>query len=443
MREILFLAHRIPWPADRGDKIRSHHILKRLCEMAPVHVGTFADDERDLGFVSEMDDILASIHVELRRKPQWQAGGEAILTGQPVSVCSFGSGTMQDWVDGLLASGRISHIFCFSGQMAQYVPLSFGGRFIMDFVDVDSAKFESYASEGNPLMRWVNAREGRLLAEFEKRIANRADASLLVSEAEAGLFRSRSGAANISALGNGIDTVFYDPAAKFKKLHPVFPDPLIVFTGQMDYRPNIEAVTDFAMNAMPIIRAIHPETSFAIVGRNPTSAVSELSTLPGVQVTGAVDDVRTWLAGADVVVAPLRIARGIQNKVLEAMAMAKPVVVSTAAAEGIAATDGEHYFVETNVAAEAERVVALLADSGRALAKGKAARAHVLAHYGWDKQLDPLNVIMQFNPSPFASSEDERPIQQAQQMGVSSSSRGKEVYPDQVEGLDTNVFGNP
>ena len=396
MREILFLAHRIPWPADRGDKIRSHHILKRLCEMAPVHVGAFADDERDMGFVGEMDAILASSHVELRNKSQWQAGIEALLTGQSVSVCSFGSGSMQDWVDGLLASGRISHIFCFSGQMAQYVPTSFGGRFIMDFVDVDSAKFESYAGEGNPLMRWVNAREGRLLADFEKRTAHRADASLLVSDAEADLFRLRSGATNVVALGNGIDTVFYDPAANFKKLHPAYPDPLIVFTGQMDYRPNIEAVTDFAINAMPAIRAAHPETSFAIVGRNPTSAVSDLSALPGVQVTGAVDDVRTWLAGADVVVAPLRIARGIQNKVLEAMAMAKPVVASTAAAEGIAATNGAHYFVQADVTAEAARVIALLNDATASRKIGEAARAHVIEHYGWAGQLAPLDRLMQY-----------------------------------------------
>ena len=396
MREILFLAHRIPWPADRGDKIRSHHILKRLCEMAPVHVGTFADDERDLGFVGEMDDILASSHVELRNKPQWQAGFEAVLTGQPVSVCSFGSGSMQKYIDALLASGRISHIFCFSGQMAQYIPASFDGRFVMDFVDVDSAKFESYADEGNPVMRWVNAREGRLLADFEKQVANRADASLLVSDAEADLFRTRSGAANVASLGNGIDTVFYDPAAQFKKLHPFFPDPLIVFTGQMDYRPNIEAVTDFAINAMPIIRAAHPETSFAIVGRNPTPAVSELSMLPGVQVTGAVDDVRTWLSGADVVVAPLRIARGIQNKVLEAMAMAKPVVASAAAAEGIVATNGTHYFVEPDVAAEAARVIWLLSDATASRKIGEAARAHVIEHYGWAGQLAPLDDLMQY-----------------------------------------------
>lgn len=395
MREILFLAHRIPWPADRGDKIRSHNILKRLAEMAPVHVGTFADDERDMGFVAEMDGGVASSHVELRSKPQWQAGIEALLTRQPVSVASFGSGKMQDWVDGLIASGRISHIFVFSGQMAQYVPGNYTGRFIMDFVDVDSAKFESYAGEGNVLMRWVNAREGRLLSAFERDIADRANASLLVSEAEADLFRARTGAANVAALGNGIDTVFYDPVAGFKTLHPPFPDPLIVFTGQMDYRPNIEAVSDFATRAMPIIRGAFPETTFAIVGRNPTQAVSDLSALPGVQVTGAVDDVRSWLAGADVVVAPLRIARGIQNKVLEAMAMAKPVVASTAAAEGITAENGTHFFVEPDVEAEAARVCALLAKPETALKIGKAARAHVAAHYGWAGQLAPLDALMQ------------------------------------------------
>ena len=399
MREILFLAHRIPWPADRGDKIRSHHILRRLCEMAPVHVATFADDARDMGFVGEMDAVVASRHVEIRNKPQWQAGVEALLTHQPVSVCSFGSGSMQDWVDGLLASGRISHIFCFSGQMAQYVPTSFDGRFIMDFVDVDSAKFESYSGEGNPLMRWINAREARLLNGFEGDVARRADASLLVSKAEADLFRARSGATNVSALGNGIDTVFYDPAANFKKLHPAYPDPLIVFTGQMDYRPNIEAVTDFATNAMPAIRAAHPETSFAIVGRNPTSAVSDLSALPGVQVTGAVDDVRTWLAGADIVVAPLRIARGIQNKVLEAMAMAKPVVASTAAAEGIDANNGTHYCAEPDVASEAARVIALLGDAVESRKIGEAARAHVIEHYNWSRQLVPLDGLMRYQPA--------------------------------------------
>jgi polysaccharide biosynthesis protein PslH len=394
VNEILFLAHRVPWPPDRGDKIRSHHIFNRLKSMAPVHVGAFADDARDMEFAEAERAGLASLHVELRDKPQWFAGVEALARGTAVSLTSFGSRAMQDYVDATLASGKISHIFVFSGQMAQYVPADFSGRLVMDFVDVDSAKFESYAEDGGGFMRWVHEREGKKLAEFEARVAKRADASLFVSEAEAKLFRKRSGAKNVKALGNGIDTVFYDPAAKFKKLHPVYADPLIVFTGQMDYRPNIEAVADFAHNAMPAIRTAHAETSFAIVGRNPTEAVSALSALPGVQVTGAVDDVRTWLAAADVVVAPLRIARGIQNKVLEAMAMARPVVASTAAAEGIDANAGEHFLVAKSVEEEAEMVSALLTDTKERLRLGKAARAHVVAEYGWDKQLAALDRIM-------------------------------------------------
>ena len=405
MREILFLAHRIPWPADRGDKIRSHHILKRLAQMGRVHVGTFADDARDIGFLGELQQLAASAHVEIRTKPQWLAGVEALASGAPVSVKSFASASMAKWVAQTIEARGITDIFVFSGQMAQYVPEDFSGRFIMDFVDVDSAKFESYAGEGNMLMRWVNAREGRKLAAFEAEIAGRADASLFVSEAEAALFRERSGADNVAALSNGIDTVFYDPAAKFKILHPPFPDPLIIFTGQMDYRPNIEAVSDFATRAMPIIRARFPEATFAIVGRNPTQAVSDLSALPGVQVTGAVDDVRTWLGAADVVVAPLRIARGIQNKVLEAMAMAKPVVASPAAAEGIDAKSGTHFYVEADVRAEAERVCALLADTAKALAIGQAARAHVMQHYGWEAQLAPLDALMGFEARAAEASE--------------------------------------
>jgi sugar transferase (PEP-CTERM/EpsH1 system associated) len=394
MEEILFLAHRVPWPPDRGDKIRSHHILNYLAQMAPVHVGAFADNDHDMGFGAAMGASLVSSHVEIRNKPTWLAGLEALAKGRPVSVASFASQSMAAWVRALLESRPISHIFCFSGQMAQYVPADFEGRFLMDFVDVDSAKFESYADTGNPFMQWVNAREGRLLSAFERDVAMRADLSLFVSDAEAELFRTRSGVTEARALGNGIDTVFYDPEAAFRSLHPHFADPLIVFTGQMDYRPNVEAVTIFATEAMPIIRATNPEVTFAIVGRNPSAAVSDLSALPGVQVTGAVDDVRTWLAAADVVVAPLRTARGIQNKVLEAMAMAKPIVASPAAAEGIYAEAGVHFYVEDGAHTEAERVCALLADTAAMQRVGRAARAHVIAHYGWDQELAPLRRMM-------------------------------------------------
>jgi polysaccharide biosynthesis protein PslH len=389
MGEILFLAHRIPWPADRGDKIRSYNILRHLAEMAPVHVGAFADDDRDMGFVAEMAPLFASVHVELRSKPQWKAGIEALQKGTPISVTSFASDSMQAYVDSQIATGRISHIFVFSGQMGQFVPKDFDGRFVMDFVDVDSSKFASYATSGNPAMRWINAREAKKLSAYEQAIAQRADASLLVSEAEAAIFRAGGtlGPDRVRALGNGIDTIFYNPAADFVLPARVMHGPLIAFTGQMDYRPNIEAVSQFAKGPFAQIRARDDKASFAIVGRNPTPAVSTLRNLPGVLVTGPVDDVRSWLAAADVVVAPLCIARGIQNKVLEAMAMAKPVVVSAAAAEGIDARDGDHFIIADDETSQANAVSRLLADKTAAKQLGRAARSHVLKHYGWAKQL--------------------------------------------------------
>ncbi len=401
MAEILFLAHRIPWPADRGDKIRSHNILRRLAEFAPVNVGAFADDDRDMGFVHEMAPLFNEIHVEIRAKSNLRAGVEALASGLPVSVCSFHSTMMQHWVNDCIASGRISHIFVFSGQMAQYIPDDFRGRVIMDFGDVDSAKFESYARDGNVAMRWVNAREGQMLSAFEHAVAKRVDAGLFVSEAEASLFRQRSGlgADRILPLGNGIDTIFYDPDAAIPAPKRNVPGKMVVFTGQMDYRPNIEAVCDFALNALPKIRSADAMAHFVIVGRNPAPAVLALRKIPGVIVTGAVDDVRSWLSAAEVVVAPLRIARGIQNKVLEAMAMAKAVVVSPAAAEGIDALDGKHFIVAPDVVSEAGKVISLLGNENARTTLGIAARKHVVAHYSWRQQLAGLDGLMGFDPA--------------------------------------------
>lgn len=402
MGDILFLSHRIPWPPDRGDKIRSHHILKRLCQMAPVHIGTFADDDRDVGFTAELKNICASVHVERRSKPQWKSGIEALVTNKAVSVSSFTSPSMQAYVDDVLAKHNISHIFAFSGQLAQFVPIDFAGRFVMDFVDVDSAKFESYGNEGNLPMRWINAREGRMLADFEHEVACRADMNSFVSPAEAALFQERSslGADKVQSLGNGIDLDFFNPKADFAKLTsdelPIENGaPYLIFTGQMDYRPNVEAVSYFVEKILPRVRVINTDAHFTIVGRNPTKDVLALADHPAVTVTGSVDDVRGWINAADIVVAPLQIARGIQNKVLEAMAMQKAVVASAAAATGIAADHGKHFFVADSAKDEAAYINDLLANIPLRKKIGKAARAHVVKHYSWAQQLRPLDDMMQ------------------------------------------------
>jgi sugar transferase (PEP-CTERM/EpsH1 system associated) len=394
--DILFLCHRIPFPPDRGDKIRSYHLLKRLAEVAPVHVGCFADDDRDRGFADEMAQVSASQCVLLRDRSRVVAGLTGLAKRQSLLVSLFDHPDLHRWVAQTLSERPIRAVVAYSAQMAHFVPvLSAGVRFLMDFVDFDSAKYAAYGAQGTGPMGWINRREGRVLLDFERATAVRADISSFVSDAEAALFRDACGLGSdrVVAIENGVALDYFDPAASFPAIEQR-EGPLLVFTGQMDYRPNVEAVESFARQTLPAIRAVHPDARFAIVGRNPAKAVAALADLPGVIVTGGVPDVRGWLAAADVVVAPLRIARGIQNKVLEAMAMARPVVASPQAAEGIDATDEAHLLVAANPAEEAAKIIALLADPAKAARLGMAARARMEARYRWSATLGKLPQLL-------------------------------------------------
>ncbi|WP_293703396.1 MULTISPECIES: TIGR03087 family PEP-CTERM/XrtA system glycosyltransferase [unclassified Sphingopyxis] len=397
MPQILFLVHRAPWPPDRGDRIRSWHVFEALAKLAPVHVAALADNEQDAAIAREkMAPLCKSLAIEVRNVSRPVALAQAVLRGEPVSNRLFKNAALARHVDTLVRGGPITHIVGFSGQMAQYLPTDFGGPVLMDFVDVDSAKFATYAEQDQrqPL-HWVHQREARVLGAYEAAVARSVDASLLVSDAEAALFRARSGLGSdkVRAVENGIDTDRFDPALTFDKVDGG-EGPLAVFTGQMDYRPNIDAVRWFAADILPLIRQQHPAARFAIVGRAPTEEVRALAKLPGVIVTGKVPDVRPWLAAADAVVAPLLLARGVQNKLLEAMAMARPVVASAAAATGIDATPGDHLLVADGTAAMADAVGALFDDRAAAAAMGQAARARMIARYGWDARLAPLGELL-------------------------------------------------
>jgi len=397
MAEILFLVHRAPWPPDRGDRIRSWHMFEALAKLAPVHVAALADNAEDAAVAREkMAPLCKSLTIEVRKASRPIALAQALLRGEPVSNRLFRSAALARHVDNLVGQGNITHIVAFSGQMAQYIPAVFDGAVLMDFVDVDSAKFATYAEhdKSQPL-NWVHKRESVKLGAFEAEVAGKVDASLFVSEAEAALFRTQSGldADKVRAIENGIDTERFDPASQFGAVG-TGEGPLAVFTGQMDYRPNIDAVRWFANDILPLIRQRHPQARFAIVGRAPTDEVRALAALPGVTVTGEVPDVRPWLAAADAVVAPLLLARGVQNKLLEAMAMARPVVASAAAAEGIDAAPGEHLLVADGAKAMADAVCALFDDRAAATAMGQAARAQMIARYGWDARLAPLGDLL-------------------------------------------------
>lgn len=402
MGEILFLAHRIPFPPDRGDKIRSHHVLRRLAELAPVHVATFADDEGDLAQEAELAALVRSYRLVERPRNLVAAGLRALRGGRPVSLDAFRHRSLQRYVSRVLDGRPVDTIYMFSGQMGQYIPADFAGRVIADFVDVDSAKFEAYAAKRRGPASMIHAREARLLRAEEARISARASASVLISENEAALFRARlpddvRRQARIEVIGNGLDATYFDPARVSPEQRALdCGGPRLIFTGQMDYAPNEEAALRVIDRILPGIRRQLPEATFHVVGRNPSGRLTRRGSEGGVHVWGRVDDIRPWLKAADLAIVPLDIARGVQNKVLEAMAMGLPTVLTSGAANGIAATDGVHFRVADSDEALVRESVALASDPAASRAMGDAARRWIVENASWKAALAKLAPLAGF-----------------------------------------------
>lgn len=398
MRDLLFLAHRIPFPPDKGDKIRSWNILSYLARHYRIHLGCFADDPEDLAHVAAMRKLCADVSVVALSRPLALARSLPSLLGDaPMSVRYFDDARMRAWVKGKLQLPDLAGVFVYSSAMAHYVDGSVfpAGRAVVDFVDVDSDKWRQYAERKGWPMRAIYAREARTLAAFERAAATNAAVALFVSEGEAALFRARAPdvAARVRTIENGVDHAFFDPAIRHPDPYPEDVRP-IVFTGRMDYWANIDSVTWFARDILPRVRGRAPSAGFWIVGSHPAKEVRALGVLPGVVVTGRVPDVRPYLAHAAVVVAPLRVARGVPNKVLEAMAMAKLVVATGLAVSGIRAEPGTDVVVAEGSEAFADAVVRALGD-GVAAPIGARARARILADYDWNKNLAALHSIIE------------------------------------------------
>lgn len=390
MARILFLAHRYPYPPNKGDKIRAFHIAEHLLRSHEVAFGftvTPGDAKPELGWASEFADVCAADVSMARRVFQT---GLAFAGGGPLSVAAFRHPGLQHWVAAKVGDFKPDAIYVFSSAMAQYVPA--GAPMILDFVDVDSEKWRQYGEMQAPSRRWFYRMEAKRLLAFDRAQAARATASIFVSEDEKRIFDrlSPETKARHIAIANGVDVVFFDPAkvAPRPKLAPT-----IAFVGMMDYWPNIDAATWFAKEILPLVRARRADAHFQIVGARPVAAVSALASLAGVEVTGMVDDVRPYLAAADVVVAPLRIARGIQNKVLEGMAMARPVVATPGALEGINAVAGRDVLTGSDAQALADGVVAVL-DGHAPAGLGRAARAFVLKNFEWSANLRTLDALI-------------------------------------------------
>ncbi len=391
MRDLLFLAHRVPYPPDKGDKIRAWNMFRHLAQTHRMHLGCFIDDPADQEHLETLRAMCADFACfPLNPRRARLLALLRLRPGQPLSLSYFHDPRLQRWVDAKLADTAIERVFVYSSAVAAYAMGATKARRVLDFVDVDSTKWTTYAAQARMPMRAVWAREGRTLLAFERRAAAAYDYSLFVSEPEWQHFLSLApeAAGRTGWVSNGVDLAYFSPDHTFPPpFAPCGTD--LVFTARMDYRPNIDAATWFARSVLPELRALRPEARFWIVGAAPTPEVLQLATLPGVQVTGRVPDTRPYIAFADVVVAPLRIARGIQNKVLEAMAMGRPVVATPEAFVGVQATPGQDILLASGVGDTVQNIIDVL--DGRGATIGAAGRIAVAAAHQWAVTLRPID----------------------------------------------------
>ena len=409
MANILFLVHRMPYPPDKGDKVRSYHLLKHLVARHRVFLGTFVDDPADQVHLPALRALCQDVcAVSLAPRAAKLRSLTGLASGQPLTLCYYDNARLRDWVRQTVASHQIDQVLVFSSSMAQYAEAEWALPTLVDLVDVDSAKWTDYAAAHAWPMSWLYGREGQRLLSYERAVVARSEHAFLVTQKEVDLFVGLAPecAAKVTALGNGVDADFFAP-------RPDRPSPFaagelpLVFTGAMDYWPNIDAVTWFAQDVLPALCARWPALRFHIVGRNPSAAVRALAS-EAVAVTGTVPDVRPYLQHAAAVVAPLRLARGVQNKVLEAMAMARPVVAAGSCVGAINASPGRDILVADHASAFLEQLGTLFDAPAQAAAIGQAGRRCVVDHYSWPAQLAHLDQTMtalstQARPQPVAA----------------------------------------
>ena len=392
MEPLLYLVHRIPYPPNKGDKIRSFHLMKFLSTRYRLHLGAFVDDPDDWRHAAALEQYCQTVF--LRPKPGMKAAprlGLGLLRGEPLTLPYYHDAAMARWVRQTMVGQAVRHAMVYSSAMAQYLR---GAEFdalyrVIDFVDVDSDKWRQYARHKPFPVSWVYRREARRLRHYEEQVAADFDLSLFVSPREADYFRRDSAvkAEKISFYNNGVDLAYFSPGDDYENPYAPGEQP-VVFTGAMDYWANVDAVQWFAQEVFGKVRSTVPAARFYIVGSNPSPQVLALARLSGVTVTGKVPDVRPYLAHAAASVAPLRIARGVQNKVLESMAMGLPVIVTSAAAEGIDAVPDRDFLLADEAEHMAARLTEVLLRGGHAC--GRAARACVERHYDWERNLQPL-----------------------------------------------------
>jgi sugar transferase (PEP-CTERM/EpsH1 system associated) len=389
--KILFLTHRIPYPANRGDRIRALNMIEFLSKFSDVYLGSAADEPWDADQVSSLEKLCKEVQVfRLHPQARWLQALNQFAVGNSATQGAFHSQQLAKQVN-IWTSQQLDAAILFCSSMGQYL-----GHFkvrpkkiVVDLVDVDSQKWSDYAQKSSIPKKWLYHTESVRIDRLEKRLAATVDSTIVVSSEEAQLYSLRHPGLSAIAIGNGVDYQYFSPdCGVAPAAQPSGPaSPKLVFVGVLDYLPNAQGMQWFCRDILPSIRQALPNVSLSIVGRNPPPEVQALGQLPGVTVIGPVPDVRPHVLAADIAIAPLQIARGVQNKVLEALSCGKPVVATPQAATGIECLDG------ISVADNASEWVAAIRELLNPeiyTKKSSAARKQIVQKYSWDSQLAPL-----------------------------------------------------
>ncbi len=395
MKKAFFIAHRLPFPPNKGDKLRAYHILSCVCQFFETYLFCHLDDKRDLKEISRLNFPLKDIFYRFRPARLRKLFCLKALPSGSLTVAYFYEKSLQKKYDYLLKSVNPSLIFCSCAPAAEYVfrgPPSQAALFL-DFMDVDSEKWQAFAQKTPWPYKFIYALEAQRLRAYERQIVQKFHQVFFVSVQEAAIFKAKvSPSPKIQVLENGVDLSFFNPSymSSLPKTGPT-----VVFTGAMDYWPNIEGVLWFTKNCWPSIKKTCREATFYIVGKDPPPEIKKLShRKTGIIVTGFVKDTRDYLALADVCIAPLLVARGVQNKILEAAAMGKPVVATPQAAEGISLVPEKEILIEDKASPFAEKIIKLLQRPQLAQKIGGQARQRMEKEYSWEKKLAVLKQIL-------------------------------------------------
>lgn len=384
---ILFLSQRVPYPPNRGDKITTWRLIERMHRSHEVTAVAFAHDDKDVAAAGELVAKGIPCHfVRYRDRAAKLRSLPLLATTKPLTLGVYGSRELQAIVDALI--GGCDMAYAYSSSMGAFLEKHARTPRVMHFGELDSDKWRQYASRTRFPMSWVYAREARTLERFESRIARAFTQNVFCTPLEQRIFQERIPGARSAVLRNGVDLAYFRPVATPPEAGHV------VFTGVMNYYPNVDGCVWFAREILPLVRRDVPDARFTIVGAHPTAEVRSLASIPGVTVTGFVEDTRTWIGKAQVSVAPLRIARGIQNKVLEALAMALPVVGTTCATQGVDGVPERDYLVRDDAEGFSRAVIGLLRDPRGAAELGRRARRFVEATYDWEAVFQPLDELV-------------------------------------------------